>query len=387
MAWYDDEAVHLGVDAVVLGDRQADQAAAALLTAFAEDVEHPVSAGFLVGLRDLAVGRTEHRFVLRDPLLPRVHACEFTPPAPVQGPYRYARAMRTRRLGPLEVSVVGLGCNNFGRRVDEAGTRAVVDAALEAGITFFDTAESYGGGQSEAYLGQALRGRRDRVVLATKFGGSPAAGMGSRDEIRRALEGSLARLQTDYVDLYQHHREDSATPLAETIEALDELVGEGTIRSYGTSNYSPAKVEEAVGLASDAYVSEQSEYSWLERDAEEELLPTCRRLGLGFIPYFPLASGLLTGKYRRGRPAPDGTRLHGQEIDDAEYDRVEALEAFAEERGATLLEVAIGGLAAQEPVASVIAGATKPEQVRANAAAGEWQPSTDDLESLLALAT
>ena len=225
--------------------------------------------------------------------------------------------MGTRTLGPLEVSLVGLGCNNFGRRVDVEGTRAVVDAALEVGVNFFDTAESYGDGRSEAFLGEALQGRRDRVVLATKFGGAPAEGRGSRDEIRKALEGSLERLQTDYVDLYQHHREDHSTPLAETFGALDELVREGKIRAYGTSNYSPAKLEEAAGLAQEAYVSEQSEYSWLERDAEEELLPTCRRLGLGFIPYFPLASGLLTGKYRRGQPAPEGTRLHGREIDAA----------------------------------------------------------------------
>ena len=293
--------------------------------------------------------------------------------------------MEKRTLGPLEVSVVGLGCNNFGRRVDEEGTRAVVDAALDAGVTFFDTAESYGDGRSEAFLGQALRGRRERVVLATKFGGDPAEGRGSGEEIRRALEGSLRRLQTDYVDLYQHHREDHATALAETIETLDELVREGKIRAYGTSNYSPASLEEAVGLAREAYVSEQSEYSWLERAAEEELLPTCRRLGLGFIPYFPLASGLLTGKYRRGEPTPEGTRLHGREIDDAEHDRIEALEGFARERGVTLLEVAIGGLAAQEPVASVIAGATKPEQVRANAAAGDWQPSPSDLEAIQVL--
>ena len=291
-----------------------------------------------------------------------------------------------RVLGPLQVSVVGLGCNNFGRRVDVDGTRAVVDAALEAGVTFFDTAESYGDGRSEEFLGQALRERRDQVVLATKFGGAPAEGRGSRVEIRRALEGSLQRLQTDYVDLYQHHREDLATPLAETIEALDELVREGKIRAYGTSNYSPAKLEEAAELAREAYVSEQSEYSWLERDAEEELLPTCRRLGLGFIPYAPLASGLLTGKDRRGEPAPEGARLHGRGIDDVEHDRIEALEAFARERGVTLLEVAIGGLAAQEPVASVIAGATKPEQVRANAAAGAWEPTASDLEALLALA-
>ena len=289
-------------------------------------------------------------------------------------------------LGPLEVSVVGLGCNNFGRRVDQEGTRAVVDAALEVGVTFFDTAESYGDGQSEAFLGQALRGRRDQVVLATKFGGAPAEGRGSRAEIRRALEGSLERLQTDYVDLYQHHREDSATALAETIATLDKLVQEGKIRAYGTSNYSPARLEEAAGLASEAYVSEQSEYSWLEREAEEELLPTCKKRGLGFIPYFPLASGLLTGKYRRGEPAPEGARLHGREIDAGEYNRVEALEVFAGERGATLLEVAIGGLAAQEPVASVIAGATKPEQVRANATAGAWEPTASDLEALLELA-
>ena len=293
--------------------------------------------------------------------------------------------MRTRALGPLEVSVVGLGCNNFGRRVDADGTRAVVDAALEVGVTFFDTAESYGDGRSEAFLGEALRGRRDRVLLATKFGGAPAESRGSRDEIRRALESSLERLQTDYVDLYQHHREDRATQLAETIEALDELVREGKIRAYGTSNYSPAKLERAAGLANEAYVSEQSEYSWLERDAEEELLPTCRRLGLGFIPYFPLGSGLLTGKYRRDQPAPEGTRLHGREIDAAQYDRLETLEAFAAKRGVTLLDVAIGGLAAQEPVASVIAGATEPEQVRANAAAGAWQPSPGELEELLAL--
>src|SRR6266511_103282 len=225
-------------------------------------------------------------------------------------------AMRTRTLGPLEVSVVGLGCNNFGRRVDQDGTREVVDAALDAGVSFFDTAESYRGGQSEAFLGHALRGRRERVVLATKFGGGGRVGngKGSREEIRRALEGSLERLQTDYVDLYQHHQEDPETPLAETIGALDDLVREGKIRAYGTSNYSPERIEEAATLAQEPYVSEQSQYSWLARDAERDLLPTCERLGLGFIPYFPLASGLLTGKYRRGRPAPEGTRLHGQEI-------------------------------------------------------------------------
>jgi aryl-alcohol dehydrogenase-like predicted oxidoreductase len=295
--------------------------------------------------------------------------------------------MRTRTLGPLEVAVVGLGCNNFGRRVGADATRAVIDAALEAGVTFFDTADRYGDGLSETFIGRALRGRRDRVVLATKFGGGGAIGhgQGSRDSMRRALEASMGRLETDSIDLYQHHQEDPDTPLAETIGALDELVREGKIRAYGTSNYAPARIEEAKALAQGPYVSEQSEYSWLVRRAEEELIPTCRRLGLGFIPYFPLANGLLTGKYRRGEPPPEGTRLAGQEIAAAEFDCVEALERFAGERGVSLLEVAIGGLLAQPAVVSVIAGATKPEQVRANADAGRWEPTPSDLEALRAL--
>jgi aryl-alcohol dehydrogenase-like predicted oxidoreductase len=295
--------------------------------------------------------------------------------------------MRMRSLGPLEVSVVGLGTNNFGRRIDEAAAVSVIDAAIEAGVTLFDTADVYGeSGASEAIIGNALAGRRDRVVLATKFGkptGDGATRRGSRDYIRRAVDASLRRLQTDVIDLYQHHEEDPETALEETLGTLDELVGDGVIRAYGTSNYRPETLRRARALAGDAYVSEQSQYSWLARDAERELLPTCRELGLGFIPYFPLASGLLTGKVARGRPPEPGTRLHGRQIDDAQLDQVERLSAWAEAHGVSLLDVAIGGLAAVEPVASVIAGATKPEQVRANAAAGEWMPSEDELAQLV----
>jgi len=294
--------------------------------------------------------------------------------------------MRTRRLGPLEVSVVGLGCNNFGRRIDEDATRAVVDAAVEAGVTFFDTADIYGGqGGSETILGRVLAGRRERVVLASKFGKPMGDGVerrGARAYIRAALEASLQRLQTDVIDLYQHHEEDPGTPLEETIGTLDELVREGKIRAYGTSNYTPAALERARALAEEAYVSEQSEYSWLERDAERELLPACERLGLGFIPYFPLASGLLTGKVSHEHPPAAGTRLHGRAIDDAVLDRVEALRAWGSAHGVSLLEVAVGGLAAVSPVVSVIAGATKPEQVRANAAASEWVPTDAELAEL-----
>jgi aryl-alcohol dehydrogenase-like predicted oxidoreductase len=296
--------------------------------------------------------------------------------------------MRARKLGPLEVTVVGLGCNNFGGRLDEDGTRAVVNAALDTGVTFFDTADIYGNkGGSEELLGRVLQGRRDRVVLATKFGkpmGDGAERRGTAGYIRAALDASLRRLQTDTVDLYQHHEEDGGTPLEETIGTLDELVREGKIRAYGTSNYRPETLERARAIAQEAYVSEQSEYSWLERSAEDELLPACERLGLGFIPFFPLASGLLTGKVSRDRPPAEGTRLHGRAIDDADLDRVEQLSAWAEAHGVSLLDVAVGGLAAVSPVVSVIAGATKPEQVRANARAGEWTPSDDELAELRA---
>jgi aryl-alcohol dehydrogenase-like predicted oxidoreductase len=294
--------------------------------------------------------------------------------------------MRTRNLGSLEVTVVGLGCNNFGGRIDEDATRAVVDAALDAGVTFFDTADIYGNsGGSETLLGRVLQGRRDQIVLATKWGkpmGDGAESRGSREYIHRALDASLQRLQTDVIDLYQHHEEDPDTPLEETVETLDELVRDGKIRAWGTSNYRPETLERVKALASDAFVSEQGHLSWLARDAEQELLPACERLGLGFIPYFPLASGLLTGKVRRDRPPAEGTRLHGRDLEDADLDEVERLATWADAHGVTLLDVAIGGLLAVKPVVSVIAGATKPEQVRANAAAGAWEPSADELAEI-----
>jgi aryl-alcohol dehydrogenase-like predicted oxidoreductase len=306
--------------------------------------------------------------------------------------------MRLRRLGSEgpEVSVVGLGCNNFGMRVDLAGTRAVVDAALAVGVTLFDTADIYGGtGGSESFLGEVLEGRRDRVVLATKFGGDMGDGTearGSRDYVHKAVDGSLQRLRTDYIDLYQYHTPDNVTPFEETFGALDELVRQGKVRYVGHSNLEAAQVEEIDTLTRERGwarpVSAQNQYSLLRREAEQELLPTCARLGIGVLPYFPLASGLLTGKYRRGEPRPEGTRLATRDevFTDETFERLEALEAFAEERGVSLLQVAIGGLLAQPAVASVIAGATKPDQVRANAAAGEWEPSPDDLAALNALA-
>jgi aryl-alcohol dehydrogenase-like predicted oxidoreductase len=305
--------------------------------------------------------------------------------------------VRTRRLGAEgpEVSVVGLGCNNFGGRVDLDGTRAVVDAALEQGVTLLDTADIYGNkGGSESFLGEVLEGRRDRVVLATKFGGDMGDGeerRGSRDYIRKAVDGSLARLRTDYIDLYQYHTPDRGTPFEETFGALDELVREGKVRHIGHSNLNASEVEEVDALAREhgwaRPVSAQNQYSFLRRDAEDELLPTCARLGLGVLPYFPLASGLLTGKYRRGEPAPEGTRLAGRDevFTDETFDRLEALDAFASERGIALLDVAIGGLLAQPAVDSVIAGATKPEQARSNVAAAGWEPTPEDLAALNAI--
>jgi aryl-alcohol dehydrogenase-like predicted oxidoreductase len=302
--------------------------------------------------------------------------------------------MRTRLLGEggPEVSIVGLGTNNFGRRCDYEQTLAVIDAALDAGVTLFDTADVYGQGLSEEYIGRALEGRRDRVLIATKFGKRmderPEERRGNPDYIRWAVESSLRRLRTDVIDVYQLHEPDPGTPLEETLGALGDLVHEGKVRWIGSSNFSAEQVEAAEEVARGAgfhrFVSVQNEYSFVERESEDEVLGTCERLGIGFLPYFPLASGLLTGKYRRGETATEG-RLAGREIPAEQWDRVEALQRYAEERGASLLEVAIGGLLAMPAVTSVIAGATKPEQVRANVAAGSWEPSAEDVEELRAL--
>ena len=302
-----------------------------------------------------------------------------------------SHAVRTRRLGDsgIEVSVVGLGCNNFGRRVDLEGTRAVVDAALDAGITLFDTADVYGGGDSERFLGEALRGRRDRVVLATKWGmGRTEGAPGSRTAVQSAAEGSLRRLETDVIDLLQYHRPDGVTPFEETLGALDELVREGKVRAVGCSNFEAGQLEASDAAAKELgtvrFESVQNEYNLLERGLEADVRPVAERLDISVIPYFPLANGLLTGKYRRGERPPEGTRLSGAQTvaPDHVFDALEALDEYACERGITMVDVAIGGLSAQPTVASVIAGATNPDQVRANAAAAGWEPSEEDLRAL-----
>jgi aryl-alcohol dehydrogenase-like predicted oxidoreductase len=305
--------------------------------------------------------------------------------------------MRYRQLGEsgLTVSVVGLGCNNFGRIGLEA-TREVVDAALAAGVTLLDTADIYSLGESEQLLGQVLAGRRDDVVLATKFGmdmagsnGADWGARGSRRYVRRAVEASLRRLATDHIDLYQYHTPDEVTPVEETLAAMDELVGEGKVRYLGSSNLAGWQVVEAEYLARSTgtarFVSAQNEYSMIERAVEAELVPACQAYGVGVLPFFPLANGLLTGKFKRNEAPQQGTRigdrkpmLHAR----APWDVIDALEKFAGERGLGLLDVAIGGLAAQPAVASVIAGANSPQQVRANVAAGRWVPTDDDLAEL-----
>ena len=292
--------------------------------------------------------------------------------------------MERSRLGrsKLAVSRVGLGCNNFGRRLDREATARVVEAALEAGITFFDTAESYGEGASERFLGAALGSRRSEVVVATKFGWAPdELPGGAPARVRRALEGSLERLGTDVVDLLYYHRPDGVTPLADTLGAMQALVQEGKVRALGLSNVDVALLREAEATGVEV-AAVQNRYSLVRREDDEGVLPYCREHGIGYVPYFPLASGLLTGKYRRGEPPPAGTRL-ASGIPEEDFDDVERLEAVAGRLDRTLLELAVGGLAGIDGIVSVIAGATTPEQVRANVAAGEWSPTPAELDALL----
>jgi aryl-alcohol dehydrogenase-like predicted oxidoreductase len=308
--------------------------------------------------------------------------------------------MKLRRLGAsgLKVSEVGLGCNNFGMRIDAKATDAVVGAALDAGITLFDTADIYGGTKSEEFLGKALGKRRGEVVLATKFGmrigDDPRRMGGSRRWIMRAVEDSLTRLSTDWIDLYQLHSPDPDTPIDETLRALDDLVTQGKVRYIGNSNFSGWQIADADWTAAGGtrFISAQNQYSLLERKVEYEVLPACEHFGLGFLPFFPLASGLLSGKYRRGEKPPEGTRLaawgaRGQAaMSDRNFDKVEKLEAWAGERGHTILELAFAWLLGHEVVSSVIAGATSPEQVKANAATADWVLSPDEVEEVGKLA-
>jgi aryl-alcohol dehydrogenase-like predicted oxidoreductase len=309
--------------------------------------------------------------------------------------------MEFRRVGEsgLEVSVVGVGCNQFGRRVDAPGAARIVHAALDAGVTLFDTADVYGGGESERLLGAALRGRRDAAIVATKVGSQMGEGPynsgASRRHIRDGVEASLRRLGTDWIDLYQIHVPDADTPIEETLSALDDLVHEGKVRYIGCSNFSSWQIADADWTSYihhfSRFISAQNEYSLLNRGVEAEVAPACEHFGLGLIPYFPLMRGLLTGRYRRGETPPEGGRLSGEAGDefltDANFDIVEGLSAYARHKGTDLLGVAIGGLLAQPAVVSVIAGASQPEQVLANVEAAEWVPSPEDLEELDAIAS
>jgi len=306
-------------------------------------------------------------------------------------------AQRTLGSSDISVPLVGVGCNAFGARIDAERTQAVVDAAIEHGATFFDTADSYGLGQSEELLGAALGARRDDVVIATKFGmdmqgtnGDDGGRRGSAAYVRTAVEASLRRLGTDHIDLYQLHTPDPNTPIEETLTAMSELVTAGKVRAIGCSNMQAWQLVDAAWTAAAAgfqgFVTAQNEYSLYNRTAEVELTPACLELNVGILPYFPLASGLLTGKYRRGESAPEGTRLGGEaqakRLASSDWDKVEALEAFAAERDISILQLAMGGLAAQPAVASVIAGATSPEQIASNVEAARWEPSEDDLAAL-----
>jgi aryl-alcohol dehydrogenase-like predicted oxidoreductase len=305
--------------------------------------------------------------------------------------------METRKLGSLEVTLVGLGCNNFGMRIDEEQSGSVVHAALDAGINFFDTADVYGGTRSEQFLGRALGRRRDEVLIATKFvapiDDDPSHAGASARWVAEAVDGSLKRLGTDRIDLYQQHGPDPNVPIEETLDALDRLVGEGKVREIGNSNFSGEQIDEADAVSEGKgfarFVSAQNHFNLLHRDPLRDVVPACVRHGLGVLPYFPLASGLLTGKYRRGEPAPEGTRLAmlpeeraARVMSEQNFDDVDRLTAFATERDHTVLELAFAWLAAQPSMASIIAGATKPEQVSANVAAVDWKLSDDDLAAI-----
>jgi len=300
--------------------------------------------------------------------------------------------LEKRKIGSLEVSLAGIGCNNFGWRIDAEGTAAVVTAAIEAGINFFDTADIYGGGQSEEYLGRALKGRRDKVLIATKFGMKMADGKeGAKPAyIRQAAEDSLRRLGTDRIDLYQIHKADPSTPIADTLGALDELVKAGKVREIGCSNFSAEQLREAAGASEKSggarFVSVQNNYSLLHREPEPEVLPECQRLGIAFLTYFPLANGLLTGKYRQGQPFPKSSRAEdgfGPKVFTEEnLALAEQLRGFAESRGHTLLELSMAWLAAKKVIASIIAGAKTPEQAKANASSVAWRLTEADIKAV-----
>ena len=297
--------------------------------------------------------------------------------------------MEYRRIGSLNVSLVGIGCNNFGWRTDAAGTADVVDAALHAGINFFDTADIYGGGLSEEFLGAALKGRREKAILATKFGLKVADGKeGARAAyIREALDASLQRLQTDVIDLYQIHRPDPATPIEETMEALNDAVKAGKVREIGCSNFSVEQLRAARATPGPKhFASVQNEYSMMKRDAEVDVLPECAGQGVAFLPYFPLANGLLTGKYRKGRPFPEASRAKdkfGPKVfTDENLERVEALITFARSRDRSLLELAFAWLGSRPAVSSVIAGAKTAEQVQANSRAASWKMTPAELTEI-----
>jgi len=298
------------------------------------------------------------------------------------------RAVEKRKIGSLEVSLAGLGCNNFGWRIDAAGTAAVVNAAIDSGINLFDTADIYGGGQSQEYLGRALKGRRDKVLIATKFGMKMGEGKqgGKPDYVRQAAEDSLRRLGTDHIDLYQIHQPDPSTPIAETLGALTDLVNAGKVREIGCSNFSAEQLRDAAQFKGAHFVSVQNNYSMVHREPEAEVLPECQRLGIAFLPYFPLANGLLTGKYRKGQPFPKSSRAEdgfGPKVFTEEnLELVDLLRQFAESRGHTLLELAMSWLASKPVIASIIAGAKTPEQVKANASSVNWRLAEADLATV-----